>query len=168
MKDKYLVNEKIVAKRVKLIDQDGKMLGLFLTVDALTKAKQEGLDLVEINSKGNPPIAKLMDYGKFKYEMRIKEKENRKKNKVRIKQITMKPNISDHDLDIKIRHANEFLSKNQKVQFIIRLKGREISHSDLHKELLEKIKDRLENYTVEKEPDFKTRMIMMLVSPNNK
>jgi len=166
--DKYLANEKIKSDEVMVIDQDGKQIGVMSLKDAIDKAKEDGLDLIQV-SNSKPPACKIADYGKLKYETRLKDKENRKKNKVVIKQITMKLNISDHDLQTKINHAQEFLTKNQKVQFIIKLKGREVTHKEIPMNLVDKIKTMLgENYKIEKEPNFNDKHIMMLVVPDNK
>jgi translation initiation factor IF-3 len=158
------VNDKIRASSVRLIDKDGKQLGIVSLNEALEIANNNNLDLVNIQPNTNPPVCKILDYGKLKYEERLKEKENKKKNKVITKQIEIKQNINDHDLQTKIRHALEFIEKNIKVQFVFKLKGREVLNKDVTISLVNKIKSLLGSVKIEKEPEIGNKVMVMIVS----
>ena len=125
------VNREIRALRVRLITEDGEQLGVFTLQDALMRAQTMGLDLVEIAPTAVPPVCKIIDYGKLKYQQTKREKMNRKAaHQTKIKEIKLKPNIDTHDLDVKIRHAREFIEKGCKVKFTCMFRGREIVFAD--------------------------------------
>lgn len=128
----YLVNEKIKFPQVLLIDTDGKKLGIFSSKSALYQAYDKELDLVCINTKSTPPVCKILDYNKFKYEQKLKEKEAKKKQvKIEVKEIQLRPAIADHDLDVKIKKARDELLKGNQINIVLSFKGREISHTEL-------------------------------------
>ncbi|MEN3034261.1 MAG: translation initiation factor IF-3 [Aquificaceae bacterium] len=138
----YKVNRQIKAKEVRLIDQDGKQIGVVALQDALKIASERGLDLVEVAPKANPPVCKILDFGKFVYELKKKEKEARKKqreNAIEVKDITLSLRIDDHDLQIKLRQMREFLTDGDKVRIRIRFKGRENAHPELGDRLANRI-----------------------------
>lgn len=145
----YKVNRQIKAKEVRLIDQDGKQIGILALQDALKIASERGLDLVEVAPQANPPVCKLLDFGKFAYEMKKREKEAKKKqreNAIDVKDITLSLRIDDHDLQIKLRQMREFLSDGDKVRVKIRFRGRENAHPELG--------DRLANRIIQELSDF--------------
>jgi translation initiation factor IF-3 len=135
--------------------------------DALRLAEEEGVDLVEVSPMGKPPVCRLMDYGKFKYEQQKKANEARKKQKIiEIKEIKMRPGIDDHDYDVKMRSAVKFFSEGDKVKFTLRFRGREMVHQYLGMEVLEKIKKQVaEIAKVEQEPRLEGRQMQMVMAP---
>jgi translation initiation factor IF-3 len=136
LQKKYLVNNQIKAEKVRIIDQEGKNLGIFLLEEALRMARERNLDLVQITEKVDPPVCKLIEYGKFLYWLR--KKERKMKKTAEMKTIKIGFNISPHDLEIKIRQAEKFLREGNKVKLEIFLKGRQTQFADLGKEKLEK------------------------------
>ncbi len=135
------INQQIRAKEVRVVDETGASLGIFPVAEALKLADTKGTDLIEMSPNANPPVCKLTDYGKFKYEQMKKDKVARKKQHVVVvKEIQVRPNIDPHDLDIKLKHSQEFLVKDFKVKFVIRFKGREMEYKEKHgPELINKI-----------------------------
>ena len=132
------------APQVRLIDQEGKLIGIMSSFSALNKARERGLDLVEIHDKSDPPVCKVMDYGKWKFENKKKEKQNRKnQNKVLIKEIQMRPRTDEGDIKIKLEKAKKFLSMGNKVKINLRFFGREMAHKELGFKLLKKVENRL-------------------------
>ncbi|MDI6851765.1 MAG: translation initiation factor IF-3 [bacterium] len=140
----YRVNEKIRAYEVRVIGPDGSHLGIMKTKDALKLAYEYGLDLVEVSPNANPPVCKILDYGKLKYEEQKKQKEAKKRQQGEVREITMSPRISDHDLNVKLKKIREFLEDGSKVRVIIRFKGRELVHPEWGNEIYEKIVQQLE------------------------
>jgi translation initiation factor IF-3 len=141
---KFRVNQFIKAPEVRLIDSDGKMFGVVRLVDALSKARLCGLDLVEISPQAIPPVCRVVDFAKFKYELEKKTKENRKKQRVhQNKEIRIRPRISEHDLEIKIKRARGFVVSGSKVQITAVFSGREMQHKDLGVKVIDKIKESL-------------------------
>ena len=138
------------------------------TVDALQTARDKGLDLVEVAPNANPPVARLMDYGKFRYEESRKEREARKKQKqAQVKEIRFTPNIDDHDLETKVRHARKFLSGGDKVKVSVRFRGRQNLHRDLGRDLLLRVIELLDDLAqVDQMPKSEGRDMSMLLSPN--
>ena len=138
------------------------------TVDALQTARDKGLDLVEVAPNANPPVARLMDYGKFRYEESRKEREARKKQKqAQVKEIRFTPNIDDHDLETKVRHARKFLTSGDKVKVSVRFRGRQNLHRDLGRDLLLRVIDLLDDLAqVDQMPKSEGRDMSMLLSPN--
>ncbi|MGB9823604.1 MAG: translation initiation factor IF-3 [Candidatus Hydrothermia bacterium] len=144
----FRVNEKIRAPEVRVIGPDGKHLGIMKLKDALRVAYEAGLDLVEVDPNANPPVCKILDYGKFKYEEQKKQKEAKKKQQGEVREITMGPRISDHDLAVKLKKVKEFLEEGNKVRIKIMFKGRELSHPEWGEELYNKIVSKLEDVAV--------------------
>ncbi|HKW21056.1 MAG TPA: translation initiation factor IF-3, partial [Ktedonobacterales bacterium] len=143
------VNERIRAREVRLIDEDGQMIGVMTSGQALSMARERGLDLVEVSPMATPPVCKLMDYGRFKYEQSKKENEARKHQKVsELKEIRLSPRTDDHDLSVKVRKIEEFLGEGDKVKVGVRFRGRELAHPELGRQLLEKIVAALKSIAV--------------------
>ena len=150
-----------------VIDDDGEKRGVLSRYDALQLAQAEGLDLVEVAPQATPPVVKLMDYGKFKYQEQKKAAEARKKQKViEVKEIKMRPAIDDHDYDTKMKAIKRFFEEGDKVKITLRFKGREMQHSQLGMEVLQKVKKDLEPISkVELEPRFEGRQMIMIMAP---
>lgn len=150
-----------------MIDENGEMLGIYSTHEAQKLADEAGLDLVEISPHADPPVCKILDYGKFKYEQQKKANEARKKQKViEVKEIKIRPAIGDHDYEVKLRAAKKFLNDENKVKVTLRLRGREIAHKDLAMEILERFKgDLAELAKVDQEPKLEGRQVIMMLSP---
>jgi len=153
---------------VRLIDPDGKQLGIVPTSDALKQADEFGVDLVEVAPNANPPVCRLMDYGKYKYE--LKKQQSAKKQKVHpMKEIKFRPNIGDHDLNVKINHIKDFLSSGHKTRVRIFFRGREIVHSDIGHELAQKIIDEVKEVgAVDSAPKLEGKNLLMVLSPKKK
>lgn len=136
------VNRQIRISPVRLIDDNGQQVGIVPVDEALKYAEQAGLDLVEVSPTARPPVCRVMDYGKFKYEMSKKARTARKnRHAVQIKEIKMRPEISDHDFDFKVKHAIEFLGRGDKVKFTMVFRGREALHKDIGRKVLERVKE---------------------------
>lgn len=140
------VNKQIRSANVRVISEEGEQIGILKLQEALAEAEKEGLDLVEIAPNANPPVCKIIDYGKFRYQQTKKEKESKKaQHQVKVKEIKIKPNIDRHDLEFKVRHAKEFLEKGNKVKFTCMFRGRELMFTQkghvLIKEICEMLKD---------------------------
>ncbi len=161
------VNEEIRVPQVRLIDQDGEMLGVMSARDALMRAYDAGLDLLEISPNAVPPVCKIMDYGKYKYEQQKKANEARKKQKtVEIKEVKVRPNIDDHDYDVKMRAMKSFIGEGDKVKVTLRFRGREMAHQDLGIKVLERIRQELgETIKVEQMPRLENRQMIMVLAP---
>ena len=161
------VNERIRIREVRLIDEDGNQLGIVPTQEALQIARARGLDRVEVAPNANPPVARLMDYGKYRYEESRKEREARKKQKqAQLKEIRITPNIDEHDLETKVRHARKFLSGGDKVKVSVRFRGRQNLHRDLGRDLLLRVVDMLDDVAqVDQMPRSEGRDMTMLLSP---
>jgi translation initiation factor IF-3 len=141
---RFRINQFIRVPEVRLVDSDGTMVGVVKTSEALMKAKEQELDLVEISPQANPPVCRIINFSKFKYEMEKKEKEAKKKQKnSHIKEIRIRPRIGDHDLEVKIKHAREFIVAGDKVQLTAIFSGREMQHKDLGMKIMDKIKESL-------------------------
>jgi len=161
------INEKIKVREVRLIDDNGKQLGIVPTVEAIRMAKEQELDLVEVSPKTNPPVCKIMDYGKFKYQLAKKAQEAKKKQTViQIKEMKLGLKIQEHDLMVKIRHIREFLEDGCKVKVIVMFKGREILHKDMGEKLTQKIIEAIKDIgNLEQKPKFDGRNIIMVFAP---
>lgn len=161
------VNEEIRAPQVRLIDQDGEMLGVMSAREALIRAYDVGLDLLEISPNAVPPVVKILDYGKYKYEQQKKANEARKRQKVvEIKEIKVRPNIDDHDYDVKMRQMKEFIGEGDKVKVTLRFRGREMAHQDLGLKVLDRIRTELAETTkVESMPRLENRQMIMVLAP---
>ncbi len=160
-------NEKIRATQVRVINSDGKNLGTLSTQEAINIAKQKGLDLIEISPKANPPVCKIIDIGKYKYDLQKKANKAKKKQKiVNLKEIKLRPVTEIHDYNFKIKNAQKFLSKGDKVKFTVLFKGREMQHTHLGHELMQRIiNDTNDLGKVEVQPKFEGRQIIMIVQP---
>lgn len=161
------VNQEIRVKEVRLIDENGENKGIIPVKEALLLADEAGLDLIEISPQAVPPVCKIMDYGKYKYEQQKKKNEARKNQKiVNIKELKLRPMIDVHDYEVKVKQAKKFLSQGDKVKFTIRFKGREMSANDMGRKVLDNLVDDLENICkVESEPKLEGRQMMMVVAP---
>lgn len=160
------VNERIRAREVRLIDEDGQMVGVMPSGQALSLARERGLDLVEVSPMASPPVCKLMDYGRFKYEQSKKENEARKHQKIsELKEIRLSPRTDDHDLDVKGRKIEEFLGEGDKVKVGVRFRGRELAHPEIGRRLLDKILEGLKGIAVvERPPIMEGKIMSMIVS----
>ncbi|MFW5781828.1 MAG: translation initiation factor IF-3 [Candidatus Muiribacteriaceae bacterium] len=163
----YRVNEKIRANEVRLINNDGSQAGIVPLPEAIEKAADEGLDLVEIAPKAKPPVCRIIDYSKFRYEQKKKEKEAKKKQKtVTVKEIRLFPNIEDHDLEVKVNKAVKFLEKGDKVRFNLRFRGRQHAHRDLGIDLLDRVEEMLSEYgKAEKNINHGKRIFRIEITP---
>lgn len=161
------VNEEIRAREVRVISSTGEQLGIMSLREALRRAEEEGLDLVEVAPQAKPPVCRIMDYGKYKYEQSKKEREARKRQRViNVKEIKLRPNIEEHDLQVKVRNINRFLEDGDKVKITVMFRGRELSHPELGKELLDRIAGEVEGRAViEREPRVEGRNMIMILAP---
>ena len=160
-------NERIRALDVQVIGSDGGNLGAMQLNKAIDLAKQEGLDLIEISPNANPPVCKIMDMGKFKYDLQKKANQAKKKQKiVSLKEIKLRPGTETHDYQFKVKNAKKFIAKGDKVKFTIRFKGRELQHSHLGNELMTKIKEDMKDIAkVELHPKFDGKQMIMVIQP---
>ena len=160
-------NNRINSPEVQVIASSGENLGILNTNEAISMAKEEGLDLIEIAPNAKPPVCKIIDIGKYKYDAQKKANQAKKKQKkIEVKEIKLRPVTETHDYQFKIKNAQKFISKGDKVKFTIRFKGRELQHSHLGKELMEKIKvDMQEVGKVELDPRFDGKQIIMVIQP---
>ncbi|MCI0454840.1 MAG: translation initiation factor IF-3 [Candidatus Dadabacteria bacterium] len=162
------VNERIRAREVRVIASDGKQLGVIPVREALKMAEELGFDLVEVAPNAMPPVCRLMDYGKYKYE--LKKQAVAKKQKVQlVKEVNFRPNIGEHDLDVKINRIREFLEDGHKSKVRISFRGREITHPELGKELAEKIIERIIDIgLIDALPKFEGKSLIMVIAPKKK
>ncbi len=160
-------NFSITSPEVQVISNDGGNLGILNLNEAVSKAKDEGLDLIEIAPNAKPPVCKIMDMGKFKYDQQKKaNKAKKKQKKIELKEIKLRPVTEVHDYTFKIKNAQKFLSKGDKVKFTIRFKGRELQHSHLGNELMGKIKEDMKDIgKVELHPKFDGKQMIMVIQP---
>jgi translation initiation factor IF-3 len=161
------VNEEIRVPQVRLIDQDGEMQGVMTARDALLRAYAVGLDLLEISPNADPPVCKILDFGKFKYEQQKKKNEAKKKQRViEIKEVKVRPNIDENDYQVKLRAMKSFIEEGDKVKVTLRFRGREMAHQDIGVKVLERIRTDLELATkVEQMPRMEMRQMVMVLSP---
>lgn len=162
-----MINEQIRDKEIRLIGEHGEQLGIMSSRDALKLAKEADLDLVKVAPQAKPPVCKIMDYGKYKFELNKREKENRKNQKViNIKEVQLSPSIDTNDFNTKCNHAIKFLKKGDKVKVIVRFRGREVSHSQIGYTLLERFAEQAkEAGTVEKPAKLEGRNMTMFLAP---
>ncbi len=160
-------NEFIQSPKVRVIDQDGENLGVMYTREAMEQAQSVGLDLVEVSPNADPPVAKFLDVGKFKYEAQKKANAARKSQKTQeIKEIKMRPNIDDHDYDTKMKAIHKFIGEGDKVKVTLRFRGRELSHGQLGMKLLQRVQeDTAEDAKVESYPRMEGRQMLMVIAP---
>jgi len=164
------INNRIQVREVRLIDDQGNQRGIIPTSEALDLAKEVNMDLVEVSPNANPPVCKLLDYGKYKFEQEKRLKESRKKSKtVKLKEIRMQPKIENHDLQFKTKHIREFLEQGFKVKVTIRFRGRELAHTELGRDKLDKVLELLEDsYNIESPPKMEGRFMSMFLSSKSK
>ena len=160
-------NERIKALDVQVIGSDGNNLGVMQLKQAIQMAKDEGLDLIEISPNANPPVCKIMDMGKYKYDLQKKANQAKKKQKiVSLKEIKLRPGTEIHDYNFKIKNAKKFISKGDKVKFTVKFKGREMQHVELGKDLMKRIiEDTKDIGKVETHPKFEGRQMIMIIQP---
>ena len=160
-------NQRINSLEVQVISSEGKNLGIFSTKEALHIAKEEGLDLIEISPNAKPPVCKIIDMGKYKYDLQKKANKAKKKQKIsELKEIKLRPVTKIHDYSFKIKNAQKFLSKGDKVKFTVRFRGREMQHHHLGMELLERVQDDIKKYgKLELSPKFEGRQMTMVIQP---
>jgi translation initiation factor IF-3 len=164
------INHRIRVPQVRVVSQDGEMLGVLETSDALRRAREAGLDLVEVNPKAFPPVCKIMDFGKFKYEEKKRQGEAKKRQAlIELKEIKIRPKTDDHDIDFKLRHIERFLDEGNKVKITCRFRGREITHPEMAMRQLQLLVERTrEIATVEVEPRMEGRTMTLILAPSNK
>ena len=162
-----MINEEIRDREVRVVDQNGEQLGVMSSRDALALAEERQLDLVKIAPQARPPVCKLMDYGKYRFEQSKKEREFRKNQKViTVKEVRLSATIEDHDIDVKFKNAVKFLKEGNKVKVTIRFRGRQITHSEIGRQIMTEFAERIKEYgTVDKAPAIEGRNMSMFISP---
>ena len=165
--DEIRINENITAKQVRLIDAENENRGIVSLKEALALAEEEGLDLIEISPQANPPVCKILDFGKFRYEQQKRKNEAKKNQKVvEIKELKLRPMIDTHDYEVKVKQAKKFLDQGNKVKFTMRFKGRELSANDMGKQVLSKLVEDLDDCAkVDSEMKLEGRQMTMILSP---
>ena len=161
------INERIRVPQVRLVDEEGAMLGVVATREALDMARDRGFDLVMVSPNASPPVCRIMDYGKFKYEQSKKARRAKKKQHVvHVKEVKMRPGIEQHDYEFKMNHARRFLEHNDKVKFSLIFRGREVTHLDIGQRVMERVaKDLEEIANVEVKPKREGHALIMIVAP---
>lgn len=161
------MNEQIRAREVRVVDSEGTQLGIMPLRDALRVAAEKNLDLVAVAPNAKPPVCRIMDFGKYKYEQSKREKESRRNQKIiTLKEVKVRPNIEDHDFLVKLKNARRFLEDGDKVKATVMFRGREITHPELGKRLLVRLARELEGLaSVEKEPKVEGRNMVMILTP---
>lgn len=161
------INRQIRAKEVRVIDPDGNQIGIIPTNKALAAASEFGLDLVEVSPNATPPVCKIMDYGRYKYEQTKKQQEAKKKQSTfQVKEIKVRPKTGEHDLMVKLGHIRKFIERKDKVKVTVMFRGREITLSEQGRDLLQKIAEELTDLaTIEQYPKFEGRTMVMILSP---
>ena len=164
-----MINEEIRDREVRVVDQAGEQLGVMPIREALELAEEKQLDLVKIAPQARPPVCKLMDYGKYRFEQSKKEREFRKNQKViTVKEVRLSATIEDHDIDVRVKNAIKFLKDGNKVKATIRFRGRQITHSEIGREIMADFAERIKDYgTVDKAPTIEGRNMSMFVSPKD-
>jgi len=171
LSDKDLrINEQIRVREVRLIRDEGEKQGIMTTLEALEIAKEHGLDLVEVAPQASPPVVKILNYGKFKFENEKRVRDSKKKQKLlKMKEIRMQPKIDDHDLDFKSKHIKGFLAEGNKVKVTVRFRGRELAHTELGLDVLKDVLARIEGeYVMDKPPAMEGRFMSMVLNPKSK
>ncbi|MFP4011935.1 MAG: translation initiation factor IF-3 [Spirochaetaceae bacterium] len=160
-------NEAIRVREVRLIDDDSGEQAIVPTSEALNRARERGVDLVEVAPQARPPVCKLLDYGKYKFEQEKKNREAKKHQKqVKLKEIRMQPKIEQHDLQFKTKHVREFLDEGYKVKVTVRFRGREMAHTEIGREVLNRILNLLgDSYHLDRAPSMEGRFMSMIISP---
>ncbi|RRR71655.1 MAG: translation initiation factor IF-3 [Candidatus Viridilinea halotolerans] len=170
MRDRFRINNRIRAREVRLIDDQGTQVGIVGVREAIQMAEERGFDLVEVAPNAVPPVCRLLDYGKFRYEQSKKEREARKNQKqAELKQIRLMPKTDDHDIAVKANQAKRFLLQGDKVKFNVRFRGREMAHPEIGRKMLEAIAEQLREIAiVEQRPLMEGRVLSLLVAPTPK
>jgi bacterial translation initiation factor 3 (bIF-3) len=163
-------NESITVPRVRVISDDGQQVGIMLTVDALARAREAGLDLVEVSPNAEPPVCKIMDYGKFTYQRdKAQQAAKRKQKQIQIKEVKFRPSTDDADFDTKRRALLRFLEEGDKVKITIRFRGREMAHQERGMELIDRLRGELDELAqVEQMPKFEGRQMVMVMAPRRR
>ena len=166
-RDSLRINEEIRIREVRVTDENGEQLGIMQTRDALKLAEERHLDLVEVAPKARPPVCKIMDFGKYRYEQQKRDKEARKKQKVvTIKEVKLRPNIEQHDFEVKLKNAQRFIEEGNKVKVTIMFRGRELSHPEIGSKILDDIAKALsDNVSVERSAKLEGKNMTMILSP---
>lgn len=166
----YRVNERIFAETLRVLDNEGKQIGILSKFEALAKAREAGLDLVEIAPNAKPPVAKLIDFNKFLYQQAKKKREEKKKTKVsETKEVRLSPFIDEHDLTVMTKRAKEFLQNNNKVRLVVKFIGRQIVHPEFGRETLDKVLNALSDISkIEREPHFEGKQLIVIITPEKK
>ncbi|MCU9839118.1 translation initiation factor IF-3 [Ruegeria sp. WL0004] len=161
------MNDKIRAPEIRLIGADGENVGVVHPAKAMTMAQEAGLDLVEISPNATPPVCKIMDYGKYKYEQQKRESEARKKQKIiEVKEIKFRPGTDSHDYDVKMKSVAKFLENGDKVKITLRFRGREMAHQNLGRDLLERVAEDIKELgKIENMPKMEGRQMVMMIGP---
>jgi len=164
------INEQIRVREVRLIDSEGEQKGIVPTIEALKMAREHELDLVEVAPTANPPVCKILDYGKYRFEQEKKLRDSKKSQKLlKLKEIRMQPKIGAGDLDFKSKHVQEFLNEGNKVKVTVRFRGRELAHTELGLVVLQEVLKRLgDEYVMEKPPAMEGRFMSMVLNPKAK
>lgn len=166
-KDRHRINRAITAQQVRLIDQNGEAVGVVDIREAMVRAREAGMDLVEVAPQAEPPVCKIINYGKLKYEMQKKKAEARKKQKViEIKEVKLTPSIGEHDYQVKMKNIRRFIDDGNKVKITLRFRGREISHKEIGENLLKRVLDDTQEIAkCDGKPQLEGRQMMMVISP---
>lgn len=161
------VNRQIRAPKVRVIGADGQQIGVITVQEALEKAELAALDLVEVSPSANPPVCKIINYGKFRYDQTKREKESKKaQHQIKVKEVKLKPNIDVHDLETKLKHAREFLEKGNKVKVTCTFRGREMAHKEIGQKLIDRVVENLQDAAmVEAPPKLFGRMLTLVLAP---
>jgi translation initiation factor IF-3 len=167
VREEYRINDRIESPEVRLVDEEGGMVGVVRLAEALQRAEEAGMDLVEVSPNASPPVCKILDYGKFKYEAQKKANAARKKQRViDVKEIKMRPNIDDNDYNTKMRKIYEFLDEGDKVKVTMRFRGRELAHQDIAMGVLSRVRDELgDRVKIEQFPRMEGRQMVMVMAP---
>jgi translation initiation factor IF-3 len=167
VKEDHRINERIDVPEVRLVDEDGEMVGVVSTAEARRRADEVGLDLVEVSPTAQPPVCKILDYGKFKYEAQKKANAARKKQHVvDVKEIKMRPNIDDNDYNTKMKKVHAFLEEGDKVKVTMRFRGRELAHQDIAMRVLIRVRDEVgDRAKIEQFPRMEGRAMIMVMAP---
>ena len=171
MSDKDLrINEQIRVREVRLIREGTERQGIMTTLEALDIAREQGMDLVEVAPQAVPPVVKILNYGKFRFENEKRIRDSKKKQKLlKLKEIRMQPKIDDHDLDFKSKHIKDFLNEGNKVKVTVRFRGRELAHTELGLDVLKDVLERIgTDFNVDKPPAMEGRFMSMVLSPKSK
>ena len=168
-KDELRINHQIRVREVRVINHEGKMLGVMPTSQALRLAQEIGLDLVEVAPSATPPVCKISDYGKLRYEKTKKEKEQKKgQHQIKVKEVKFKPTIDEHDFQFKLKHAREFLEKGNKVRIICTFRGREVLHPEGGKKAVQRMADELKDVAQEESNQFMGKVLTVTLAPFSK